>query len=376
MKILFWTGYNSPLYDGDTQTGLGGTEVGIINVSKGLAAYGHKVTISGQVKNSGMVDNVEWIDIDSFMAKYSTKENYFDIVIGVNYIHFLKYMYIANQNNSKKLFWVHNTDYYKWFEGVELSSEECNILLDSVDVVITPSHWALEDSQKWYASEERPRKAIGAAIQNGINTEVFANTNVKKDPNKFIWSSATDRGLSTLLKNWPRIKSVMPNATLDVYYPEYSNPHIPERDSWYNIEGVANLLEELKDLGVSDMGSVAQDKLHYAMLKATYWMYLTDYKETFCITALEMMAAGVLPICSNKAALGGLVTDGIVIEYQDVETMYDIAIQTLGMLNVELKEKAVDAAKEKSKKYTWRNVSKSWHNLVTSIHKPLAEVTL
>ena len=89
MKILFWTGYNSPLYDGDTQTGLGGTEVGIINVSKGLAAYGHKVTVSGQVKNSGMVDNVEWIDIDSFMAKYSTKENYFDIVIGVNYIHFL-----------------------------------------------------------------------------------------------------------------------------------------------------------------------------------------------------------------------------------------------------------------------------------------------
>lgn len=361
MNILFWIGYNSPLYDGNTTTGLGGTEVGVINISKGLSAHGYNVTVAGQCKNSGLIDGVEWIDIDSFEAKYSQKPNHFDMVVGVNYLHFLKYMDMFNQSPKLIWFWVHNTEYYKWFNGEEMSQEDCEVYLNRIPTVVTPSQWAFGRAIKdWYATPSR--KGEGIAVANGINTAIFKNANVVKDPNKFIWSSAVDRGLSDLLDNWPRVKKVKPNATLDIYYPAYSNPH--EEGSWYNIDNVLDKIEDLKDLGVTDMGSVSQDQLHYAMLKASYWMYLTKYEETFCITALEMMAAGVLPICSNTAALRELVFDGIIVEKDDVETMFDIGIQTLGMLDSELKEKAIASARRMSDHFSWSEISRHWYMFI------------
>lgn len=367
INLLFWVGYSAKPWDGNTDTGLGGTDIAVINIAEGLASYGYKVTVAGQVKNSH-INNVEWIDIPNFEAKYSAMPNHFDVVIGVSYLHFIKYALDNNQNKAKFIFWMHNPDYHLWYNGVEL--ENHLELLSKIDLFLTPSNWSAKYVlENVISPNTEALQDFGIISQqvtyipNGINLNNF-KANVSKDPNKFIWSSAVDRGLSRLLMEWPRIKEIMPEATLDVYYPEYSNPHAD--NSWNNIEGIQTLLETYKDLGVTDMGSVSQSELHMAMMKATYWMYLTRYDETFCITALEMMAAGVLPICSNHAALGELVVDGVVLESDEYETMYQQAIEILPVLNREIIQMATDSAKERAKKYTWDIATHMWHNLIQS----------
>tara|TARA_B110000285_G_scaffold161301_1_gene180153 strand:+ start:1930 stop:3027 length:1098 start_codon:yes stop_codon:yes gene_type:complete len=363
MKILFWVGYTPRPWDGSTTTGLGGTEVAVMNIAEGLSRYGIEVVVTGQVNNI-YLNGVEWIDIESFTKKYSVLPNHFDFAIGVDYLHFIKYLKDAKQTIQKNLFWVHNTDYYRWYKGGTL--ENHLDYLNQITSFIAPSGFALNTliDGKLIPNSTATGKQV---LPNGIKLENFT-ANTRKDPNKFIWSSAVDRGLSNLLNKWPKIKEILPEATLDVYYPEYSNPH--KEGGWFNMEGVSDKLIDNMALGVSDMGSVSQIDLHVAMQKASYWMYLTEYEETFCITAAEMMAAGVIPICSNKAALAEVVTDGIIIPANNYETMFNEAIQILGSLNNEIKVKTRNAVKERAKLLSWDMAVSKWYHFLkqTKIH--------
>ena len=118
------------------------------------------------------------------------------------------------------------------------------------------------------------------------------------------------------------------------------------------------------------MGSVSQLELHTAMQKATYWMYLTHYEETFCITAIEMMAAGVLPICTNVAALKEVVDSGIILDKAPYETLFKDAIKLLKQLDTGLKDKAIESGKKTTKLRTWNAVASKWYELITTYKKP------
>jgi glycosyltransferase involved in cell wall biosynthesis len=356
MKVLFWIGYTSYTWDGNTTTGLGGTEIAVINIAEGLSRYGYNVTVAGTVNNAN-VNGIEWIDIQNFQDKYSKLPNHFDTIVGVNYINFVKYTQDANQEKAFKMFWMHNTDYYDYYQGTSLPNHA--ELLNTVDVICAPSEWAVNTIKDTIVTEAF--KGQLQVMPNGINLEKF-KAKVQKDPMKFIWSSAADRGLSELLTYWPEIKNVMPGATLDIYYPAYSDPN---KEGWYNIHGVLDKLKATKDLGVTEIGSVSQSELHIAMQKATYWPYITKYEETFCITALEMMASGVLPICSNQAALQEVVKDGIIIPAdQPYETMFNMAIETLKALDLDIKRKTIREAKERVKLFTWDSAAFQWFNFI------------
>ena len=216
------------------------------------------------------------------------------------------------------------------------------------------------------AQKQGSWKGVVQSISNGINLESFGINSIK-DPNKFIWSSAVDRGLVYLLDNWHKVKEIMPEATLDIYYPKYSDPHgNGEGDSWINIDGVVDKMEYLKNQGVTDMGSVSKTDLYAAMSKASYWMYLTDYEETFCITALEMQMSNVLCITSDNAALKNTVKSGIIIPTSNYETMFNQAVEILSKLkdHPALKQKALEEAKDDAKKYTWDMAAAQWHEAI------------
>ena len=240
-------------------------------------------------------------------------------------------------------------------------------MLHEIDLVVTPSPWSNAVFHETYVlpleNTTRPWRGLIQSQINGIDPENF-KMNCKKDPNKFIWSSAVDRGLDRLLDNWWKVKEVMPEATLDIYYPKYANPHTQDDRGWYNIGGILDRMNNLKDYGVNDMGTVSQTELHNAMQKASYWMYLTDYEETFCITALEMQMSGVFCIVSDTAALPFVVKDGIIAPTTTDETMFDNSIQLLDKMDRGLKNKALRDAKQRSKLFTWDIVGHSWHEML------------
>jgi len=342
-RIVFFIGYYEERWNSDTLIP-GGSEVAVVNIAERLIKYGHEVYVTGQVLNAD-IRGVKWLDYDDFVEQFKEKPNYFDLAVGVNYIHFIQYAKEANQHRAYQVFYMHNENYFPWYKGKAI--ENADEQFRNIKHILCVSQWQAEHVLDTLY-EGQCEDVLVQTINNGINHSEFGYE-MQKDPNKFIWSSATDRGLYALLDNWYKIKEFMPEATLDVYYPKYSDP----RGSWDSKE----LLQKLDDnvsLGVRDMGTVSQEDLHLAMSKATYWMYLTDYIETFCITALEMSEARVLKITTDTAALKERNKNGICIPMEgSIETIYDKAIKILRNSPSTLNELAIQQAKIENKIYTW-----------------------
>jgi len=341
-SVLLYSGYQAIPFDSKTSVGLGGTEQAIINLSKELVKFGYKVVVSGQVLNSGVIDGVEWISTDQLHQKY---HNQFDVIIAASYIHFI--LEFKNYE-AKKIFWVHNVDYFEWFNGEIIPNSQQ--LLNHVDSIVCLTNWHKND----FISRFNPQSKI-TVIGNGINLDTFVGTKTKiKD--KFIWSSAGDRGLFDLLENWTKIKQIKPNATLDIFYPQYAA---------YLKEDIDKTIQHLNLKEVIHYGSVSPSQLHAHMLSSQFWCYLTDYEETYCITALEMQSARVLPITTNVAALGETVNSGIILDNN--ETKWNLAIKLLDRIGSELINKSLDSSSSWVKRQTWNSRSYDWKKLIDSI---------
>lgn len=351
MKVLFYTGYQKNQWDGNTTSGIAGSEIAVIKIAEKLVQFGYHVVVSGDVKHSGKIRGVDYCHLGRIHEDHGDT---FDIIVGTSYVHFALEF---RSYYAKKIFWAHNTEAHHWYQGEELDHDLVQDMLSYegnwIDVTVTLTHW---HSWKWQDNYTW-NKENQAKIGNGIDKSTFIGHPIKKI-NSFIWSSAIDRGLVELLQNWPRIKDTLPDATLNVYWPAYSN-------EFKEMDWIKEHQEVLESIGVEFHGSVDQEKLHRAMLESDYWCYLTSYEETYCITALEMQYAKVLPIVTKVAALRETVASGIILE--DNETKWDKLIETLKQLSPSLKRFAKNKAHEWANKQTWGERAYVWKELFEQV---------
>tara|TARA_R110000772_G_scaffold59349_5_gene134439 strand:- start:1755 stop:2765 length:1011 start_codon:yes stop_codon:yes gene_type:complete len=274
MKVLIYIGYQKKelVYDDFINNNhIGGTEVTALKLAESLCKYGVEVYFGGQIE-SGSHNNVEWLNL----ADCSTK--YFDLAISASYVHF-----VDTIDCKYRWFWWHNTDFHPWKDGI--TAYDSSILNDiKIDRHITLTNWHRDFIKEEY-NIQSPVDVIG----NAIDRKTF-NGKLNKVRDSFIYSSAADRGLYRLLQMWPEVLLEMPNATLNVFCPGYSSPEVK---NWPE--------------GVTYHGTVSQEVLHAWQMKSEYWLHPTDYVETYCITALEMQYAKVIPITTRLAALDEIV---------------------------------------------------------------------
>lgn len=274
MKVLVYIGYQQKsleYIDFIEGNKIGGTEIISLKLAEQLAKYGIEVYFGGDIR-PGFHNNVEWLDLVSCSSKH------FDVAISASYLHF-----IDTIDCKHRLFWWHNTDFYGWFNGQDVYKS--NLLNDSrIDRHIALTNWHKETIKEKYGIE-KPIEVIG----NSIDRKTFKR-NLVKVRDSFIYSSAAERGLYRLLDMWSEVRESIPNATLNVFCPGYSQPNVEE---WPE--------------GVTYHGTVSQEELHDWQMKSEYWLHPTDYEETYCITALEMQYAGVIPITTTVAALNEVV---------------------------------------------------------------------
>lgn len=345
MRLLFYVGYqNEPFNKSLVKSGLGlgGSEIAVIHIAHQLALFGHQVYVSGSVKTE-KYGTVTWLPTRDLHRDYSDQ---FDVIVAVNYIHAaveFKDWY------AKKVFWAHNTDYHEWYKGELLEYSEQ--YLDWFDRFICLTEWHKQQWCQTFNISEQKVNILG----NGIEPTSFIGKPNKKK-NSFIWSSAPERGLEELLNHWPNIKYNIPDATLDIYTPSYALSQL---------EYLSDKFKLLRSHGVHLHGNASQQDLHRAMLKAEFWPYLTQYEETYCITALEMQYAGVLPVVSTTAALAETVYSGIKLDYN--KTVFHLAIELLKKVSQELKTKSTKEAQQWAKRQTWQARALEWHDFLSSI---------
>ncbi len=166
-----------------------------------------------------------------------------------------------------------------------------------------------------------------------------------KIKNRFIYTSDTSRGLRKLIEYFHEIHLKEPSCELFVF-----------RDKETFVNEHESLLEEMEKCSyITYGGEISQDQLSLEFLKAEFWVYPTNFLETYCMNALEAMLSKCVCISSNLGALTNLLGEdrGVLLKsniYSD-EYKKEFIDEIIRLINdddskTKYKEKGYEWAKE------------------------------
>lgn len=265
---------------------LGGSEEAVVKLAAALAAAGHSVQVFCSMPERDItprvVDDVVYRPVDEFSPS-----------LPVDDVLFWRCPAVAaspalDGARFNKLLWLHDYAYgvpgafYAKPDGVLVLSENHKRCLQEYDGAPADAPWF--------------------SFANGIVEEDFLDPvdDGQRDPHQVIYASSPDRGLLDVLEVWPAVREAIPDARLDIYY-DWNLVKVGKPALYAEL---VEAVEALKDDGVRYLGGVAQPVLHAAMKQAGVWAYPTVGEiETFCITAVKMLAAGVTPVANAAGAL-------------------------------------------------------------------------
>ena len=322
-------------------TGVGGSETYIIEMARYIQQNNKFQTI--------VFCNCSNIDIFEGVLYYPL-EKYFEFVCD-NYIHtcvvsrFSEYLPVAFKSHVKNVYMVLH----------DLTPSGVVVPLDpKLKQIFCLTEWHVEFMSGCFPS----LKHLLVPFYYGIDANKFNNnTNIKKIPYKFIYSSFPNRGLLQLLQMWPKIYKREPKSNLHIY----SNIN----GKWVNdVAGdqiiiIKELLNSLKGMNIFYHGWVSKQELSVAWLTSDIWFYPCTFMETFCLTALEAALSRTLAVCTNLAALKNTVSDrGILIDGDPTsESWQDNAINILfdSITNLQLKNTLLNNNYLWAKNMSWEN---------------------
>ena len=173
-------------------------------------------------------------------------------------------------------------------------------------------------------------------------------------PGRFVWISDQCRGLRELvLEFFPRLLRKMPHAHLEIY--RDLDPIIVDR------------LRELPFVRL--MGMRTNAEVVEGLGRADYWLYPTNWPETYCISALEAQAAGALVIATDLAALSTTVGDrGVLVRSRRIysEEYWTEVLDAIEAFERDPALKAATRARAAAwaREQTWDNAAAEWKAMV------------
>ncbi len=342
-----------------TEGPLGGSEEAVVHLAAEMARLGHIVEVFTPMPKrenvARIVDNVTYRPVNEFPASgFLGGEQHFDAVI------FWRCPGIFDDVKVKaapykKILWLHDAYY-----------NVPSYLYEVPDAVLTLSE---HHRTSVIARDSAPPTTSWRPFANGIDPEQFPLWDPElRDPHKVIYASSPDRGLETLLEVWPAVRNAVDDATLDIYY----DWGMVKRHKPALYASLMARIDELRPLGVRYHGGVAQPVLHDLMRRAGVWAYPNIGEvETFCITAVKALAAGMEPVATAAGALPevldreclALQPDGLV----DTEDFCDALIEAL---DNPAEEGARRAGRESAlKRYSWPVTAKRLETILMDLKR-------
>lgn len=319
-SVLLWVGYHAQKWDARNwvEQGMGGSEYSMLKLAYKLQNKGYDVTVAGDVQ-VGWLWGVKWVNEDALKNNRGPRglneahdvrvKDHYDIVVGNNYISFIKHLEAVDISFDKAYFWMHNEDYYKWYKGEELNEYKSYFKHPKLKAIIGVSKFHAnilkENASKLFNYTPQEANTYIRSIDNAIDLDDYTewkNVPIEIDTDnkvkgRIIWSSSPDRGLEMILRNWSDWKAKRPDLSLVVCSPPYSVNWLDKK-----------LLDGLKD--VEWKANLCPLDLKREIAKAEYWIYCSDYVETYCISALEMMMGKVKIMTTGTGNIMSLIGSG------------------------------------------------------------------
>ena len=314
-----------------------GSEIMAMNLGKEFARLGYRVVLFGGFKqgnkdSQGTYDGVEYMDVSEYND--FLKDTYVDILL----VSRVSDNLVFYNNIGKVFLWLHDTlpigeafqTHAKKFKGVLCLSE-----------------W----HRNFFCEEFKFPKELVHVTGNAIDLRRF-KSKIQKIPYKFIYSSSPDRGLDNLLEMFPRVHERCPKAELHIF----GKKALLTRDN----------LQTISDHDYIKLhGRVSQQKISREYLSSDVWLYPTEFKETYCITALEAQVSRVLCVCTDLAGLTGTVgSRGVLIKGKaSTRKFQDEMLKRLFWIldNPSVKKHLIEKAYSWAKQQTLENLALNWH---------------
>lgn len=267
--------------------GIGGSETMLCRVAIGLAQRDWDVRCFVDVEPQGLYGGAIFRPASTFDASEKVDGVIVSRLPGVFDVHL---------NAPFRALWCHDHSY-----GDDLKPER----IERMTHVVTLSDWQKKRFLDLYP-ETKDKLVV---IRNGIYVEDIRNGKrgwSKRKP-RVIYSSSADRGLDHLVRWWPKIREIAPQAELHVFY-GWNVFDVIARTSTHLQAFKAEVFKSVEEAGGEEggiymRGRIGQDQLYQEMQLARVWGYPTYFKETSCITAMEARNSGLAIVTSDLAAL-------------------------------------------------------------------------
>jgi len=274
------------------KTSLGGSESACLGLARALVAQGHAVHVFtsklGPDCAGSDASGLVWHPIDDFFPMNEFVQ--WDVFVGLRWYGIFGVKPIQAR---MRILW--NQDLMvpgNMVAGVM----SCAWSYDELAYVSQYHRDQWEDLQK----ELSP---IGWVTRNGIDLSQIPQ-GVVKDPNRVIHISRPERGLGPLLKWWPALKALHPQATLRLC--RYSSMY--DDGGWGQICRAFDVEVERVNAevgGITYLGELNKVDLYREISEAAVMWYpgVVNFAETNCIAATEANACGTPFVGSLKGAL-------------------------------------------------------------------------
>lgn len=300
LDIVFWLGAGPEPWTPNTpnEKGLGGSETAAIEMAKELGRLGHRCVVYAEAM--GTFDGVEYRHHTTWRGGKC------DVFISSRVPAVVDH---APIDARLRLLWVHDI-------SCGPANAQMERWLIKFDRVLCLSNWHKGFFLKCYPTLHPDQVVV---TRNGIDPARFAGAPMPPKTNSMVFSSSPNRGLQWLAPNFPHIRARVPDAELHIFYGFDTWETMARMRGDHNeliaIEQFKSMLPPLGQSrdGIFNHGKRPQKELAAAYMRAKVWPYLTGFTETSCITAMEAMAAGCVPVCSALAALPETVKHGFLI---------------------------------------------------------------
>ena len=325
---------------------ISGSEFMAINMAKEFTKKGFRVFLFGSFEgkdefgkqvNYECTQDVEHGKIIQFLDK--TKYSDFCSQYYVEYL-------IVSRDINNLLYYDNISNVYLWVHDILPINRDLPMQIHPKKFkgVITVSKWQKNNIKEKMGLDEH----YMILSSNAIYVERFFNPKIVKKPYQIIYLSDPSRGLENLVPLVKRLKEDFPQITLKIF----SKKEMIDK----------NTLKEIEDSDYMFLnGRVDQSRIAIELLESDLFIYPTDWSETFCISALEAMAAKCLVFTVALAGLKNLCEDnrGILVPYPyNQEEMYKKICFVLR--NSLLKENYINNGYKFAMNMTFENLVKDW----------------
>jgi len=189
-----------------------------------------------------------------------------------------------------------------------------------------------------------------------IQLDDMSVSSSNKIKNSFIFTSRSERGLLNILSIWVELEKIHKDISLFICH--YEN--FPRNNS---DELLLEIIKSHKNIYL--VGKLNKKALYELMNICEYWFFPSDYPETFCITALEMLMNEVICLYYPNAGLGEIMNnESIKLEKgKELATLLDVM-----KYDDIAKNAIINRGLEIAQKYSLDNIYTKWTKLLSELY--------